>query len=468
MMSNSIDLPVVAKVTLTSLLGQTNQRFRIPYYQRKYAWTRTNCEVLFEDIREVGERTSQTHFFSNVTLSPLGVEEGHYVVDGQQRVTTFSLFLEALRHEFGEAPTIGQTLRNCLYIGEMLKLSFEDQVDQRTYRHLLLRHFCDPESVSEAMQSNFAFFRAAIARHRVAFQSYLEDSLLERLLFVQVTLPAKMPPQRVFERMNATKLDVEDFDLIKNFLLMQAGDDEQQVYDILEQKMRDLYWRACVQAMVSMHACKQISQDKIYKPFREFFRHGPAEEFTALPFLHKVESWIQGFNKACWVFNHLGLTLDEWRVYGSDGYGALLMKLAVVFPSEFDEVRRNQLIVRIVESIRTYIAVERLNQSKKIHRRTADAYWTYKCLARSGRGYEKSALEEAIEKDDSFGVYSRESVNASIKRWVEDKMDRQGFVNNARSIGIAGGSTANAQETAEKFHCAFEERKQALGLTTSS
>ena len=193
-MSNPTEVPAVARVTLPALLSETGQRFRIPYYQRKYAWTRANCEVFLQDILEATRRTDRTHFFSNVTLSPLDAEDGQYVVDGQQRLTTFSLLLEALRREFCDVDALERVLQKYLLVGEVPRLSFEDHVDQRTFRHLLLDHFCDRENMSETMSGNFAYFREEVRKNRAALQSALEGGLLERLLFVRVILPARDAP----------------------------------------------------------------------------------------------------------------------------------------------------------------------------------------------------------------------------------------------------------------------------------
>ena len=459
--------PTVAKVALPELMGQPNQRFRIPYYQRKYAWTRENCAVLLEDILVAGQQTGQTHFFSNVTLSPLDAGDGYYVVDGQQRLTTFSLLLEALRQEFGDVDALTRPLQEYMLVGELPRLAFEDQVDQRTYRHLLLGYFCDPESTSATMTDNFAYFRKNIRDNRETWRSTLKGGVLERLLFVRVVLPTRMPPQRIFERMNATKLAVEEFDLIKNFLLMKAGTDEQRaVYDRMEENLhgsQTLYWRACIQAMVSMHAQEEIPQDRIYKPFKTFFRDNPARITTALPFLEQTAAWIRDFGHAWEVFNNLGYSWDQYRAIRSDGYGALLMKLVVAFSAPEDVPRRNGLIARMVESIRGYIAVERLH-SARMHPRRFDADWTYKSLKASGSGYDKSALADAIEKGDVFSLYPREQIDAAIRGWVNEKLEQQGYVNNAKSIGITGRSTDSAEDAVHRYHEIFAEKKGSLPI----
>lgn len=81
--------------------------FRIPAYQRDYAWQLSNVDDLFEDIQEAIE--SQTsHFLGTFVLSNKAPDPVHHVVDGQQRLTTLTMLLHAL---IGQLPTEEQTLR---------------------------------------------------------------------------------------------------------------------------------------------------------------------------------------------------------------------------------------------------------------------------------------------------------------------------------------------------------------------
>lgn len=85
--------------------------FRVPDYQRAYAWEQKQCDDLWEDIRE-GMRTGTTHFLGTVVLMaqeesrrdaegrPLRVFD---VVDGQQRMTTLCLLLLAVFDHVREA-----------------------------------------------------------------------------------------------------------------------------------------------------------------------------------------------------------------------------------------------------------------------------------------------------------------------------------------------------------------------------
>ena len=93
-----------SETLLLDFIRQSSQ-FRIPFNQRRFAWTQRECRQLWEDILDAGERADvREHFLGPVmylaAVDPLNAHWSPYLVyDGQQRLTTVSLILEALaRH----------------------------------------------------------------------------------------------------------------------------------------------------------------------------------------------------------------------------------------------------------------------------------------------------------------------------------------------------------------------------------
>lgn len=83
-------------ITIADLIGKGS--FLIPGYQRGYRWTQDEVEKLLNDIYEFStDKTDSSEYYC---LQPIVVkkpEEGWYrIVDGQQRITTISLILDAI------------------------------------------------------------------------------------------------------------------------------------------------------------------------------------------------------------------------------------------------------------------------------------------------------------------------------------------------------------------------------------
>src|ERR1041384_4548829 len=87
-------------------------QFVIPIYQRTYSWTEKECRQLWDDILRTGRKDSvSAHFVGSIVY----VEKGLYqvtsqspllVIDGQQRLTTVMLLLEALARRVGDADPV--------------------------------------------------------------------------------------------------------------------------------------------------------------------------------------------------------------------------------------------------------------------------------------------------------------------------------------------------------------------------
>ncbi len=93
------------KADATTLLGffeqnQTNQ-FVIPIYQRLYSWGKEQCKQLWDDIIKIGGNDKMNgHFIGSILYVLDGNTHSNnplLIIDGQQRLTTITLLLIALR-----------------------------------------------------------------------------------------------------------------------------------------------------------------------------------------------------------------------------------------------------------------------------------------------------------------------------------------------------------------------------------
>ena len=97
-------------LTVQSLFG--GRRFEIPDYQRGYAWSERQWSDLVDDLEALP--ATKDHFTGTLVLKAreldgqlVDIEGQRYraydVVDGQQRLTTLVLLLEAIRRELTDA-----------------------------------------------------------------------------------------------------------------------------------------------------------------------------------------------------------------------------------------------------------------------------------------------------------------------------------------------------------------------------
>ena len=223
-----------------SFIKNTTQ-FVMPVNQRRYAWEKRQCRQLWDDILDAGERSGkQDHFLGQVIY--MQCDDDHVtlgsralVFDGQQRLTTVSLMLEALARRLkdddapdGFNPELirNSYLCNAFQEGERRHKLLLKPGDSETLLALLHDRPL-PENPSTLILEAFALFEKLI-RHLGPDVSAL-CSGLSKLCIVDVSLKdGEDNPQRIFETMNARGLDLTCWDLIENFILMPLDRERQQ------------------------------------------------------------------------------------------------------------------------------------------------------------------------------------------------------------------------------------------------
>jgi uncharacterized protein with ParB-like and HNH nuclease domain len=111
------------KATEAKLLSflQKSPQFVIPIYQRTYSWTDRQCRQLWDDILRAGASdTIAVHFIGSIVYVEQGLSQITHqapllVIDGQQRLTTVSLLIEALAARWVTAnPSTASRLPSCV------------------------------------------------------------------------------------------------------------------------------------------------------------------------------------------------------------------------------------------------------------------------------------------------------------------------------------------------------------------
>jgi uncharacterized protein with ParB-like and HNH nuclease domain len=244
------------ETSLSSFLSQNKTQFIIPVYQRNYDWLEEQCKQLFSDIIEVGTSDeASTHFIGSIVFIHDGVYTSSdvkplVVIDGQQRLTTISLLYLAMYNaalEFGnteKATEINETYLINKFVKEdssKLKLKQTD-INAKAFKFLLENS--DPKEYGEFSKviDNYSFFKRNITNEN--FETIVLG--LSRLLFVEISLErGKDDPQRIFESLNSTGLELSQSDLIRNYILMGLDPKTQekvfnQYWSPIEENAKDL------------------------------------------------------------------------------------------------------------------------------------------------------------------------------------------------------------------------------------
>jgi uncharacterized protein with ParB-like and HNH nuclease domain len=292
-------------------------KFRIPVFQRHYVWNQTDqWQPLWDDfINKYSERSNQNKNHPHYTGSIVLFQEAtttssvstYSVIDGQQRLTTFQLFVTAFR-EICRKHVGDKDLLN-----DLEKLLFNDKVygqqDFENQKHKLVPTKFNNEEFKIILDNTFeeveellinpilneygfgwkTYRNEAKKRYRMLsaylfFYRKIENVIQEakepleviipKLLltlkkdfqFVEINLDQNDDPQMIFETMNGRGASLTETDLIRNYVFMRANK-----YDINLDDVYDKYWDEFDNANSIFKWHDKTSRGRYYGTFFQFF-----------------------------------------------------------------------------------------------------------------------------------------------------------------------------------------------------
>lgn len=271
-----------------------NKQFLIPVYQRYYSWEIEQCKRLWNDIVNMQKKRKMGHFVGSIVniaeqAMPTGVQK-YMIIDGQQRITTLTLLLLALRDYAIAHPE--DTTINSKRIDNML-LKNEYEVGNERYKLLLTETDRDiliclvekkpiPDNAKSKLLDNYKFFVGKIADMEL-FPAEVYESI-GKLQIVNITLDRTVDDaQAIFESLNSTGKELSESDLIRNYVLMGLEPSEQTyVYVHL--------WRPMEQLFV------YETQDSVMD---SFFRHYLTMKLTRIPKQGRVYEEFKLYHLNC-------------------------------------------------------------------------------------------------------------------------------------------------------------------------
>lgn len=331
------------------------QQWVVPVYQRQYTWGADLIGQFWEDIDEIADRYIQTgkispHFFGAIIYSPadtdgFGSIKLQNVVDGQQRLTTFHLFLAAL---FDVAKSRGNE-KYAARIKEYLFNAHSDAMSDATrdvqklwsssadrahymtlissgieglrdkYSHCFRRngtvYKTDPNGpvptmvrayalLHEGITSYFGYWLAPDENDEV--EALEEDKIFDALLnaflralvIVVIQLGKGDDARAIFASLNGRAKPLSAFDLIRNDIFHRAvaqKESDEELYYGAWQELESDYWQEVVKQgrlkrartdhfmahMLAARTAEDVSAAEVAEEYKEFAQETNFETVAA-------------------------------------------------------------------------------------------------------------------------------------------------------------------------------------------
>jgi len=274
-----------------------NVCYEIPPFQRPYVWSEEDqWQPLWDDILRVAntiidfpeaseQNESRSHFLGAVVLrlrdSPAGEVSKRSVIDGQQRLTTLQLLLDAAQlvlEEHGDGDD-AESIQELVFNGarrfrntpSRFKL-WPSRVDRHAFEFVMDNDLIvTPEASATRIHQAHSFFVSAIrewadvggdpdkAKSRL---STLAQVLPQHLQIVAINLSANDDDQLIFETLNDRGTPLLAADLIKNYVFQQCeeiGADVDTWSETYWQDFDEDWWR------------DQVAQGRLYRSRIDLF-----------------------------------------------------------------------------------------------------------------------------------------------------------------------------------------------------
>lgn len=361
------DFLQAGETTLNKLLN-TSRQFIVPIFQRNYSWQKSQYEQLWFDILRASKfKEKQNHFIGSIVYIDMGTPAGRpqqlLLIDGQQRLTTISILLCAIK-DYVQKFNLETKLINLAKIKNQF-LYNSDEIDEDRYK--LLLNVQDKETYIKLIDNTiFTVNKPAtnIIKCYEFFYERIEDFIKQygqideiyagifKLSLVSISLDKDSDnPQMIFESMNSTGKDLSQTDLLRNYLLMDLTPEKQtRLYKTYWKPMEELFGEDIYKNDVNKfdyfirdfltlksdtgHICKI---NNVYENFKRYYLDNNCEKFAVLKDLFTYAKYYACIDLLQKNDDELKLYWQEFKKLDSHVVYPFLLKL-------YDDYSRQILI----------------------------------------------------------------------------------------------------------------------------
>ena len=301
------------------LIGN-GKTYRVPPYQRDYAWTQQEWEDLWNDVVELRVEPDGRHYMGALVVQAHSDRE-FFVIDGQQRLATISLLALAIIAKLLRMADGGEDadrnrerateLRNRC-IGEKDPASLVEssrlrlnEIDDPFYQDypVQLRRPLNPRGLPRSnalLWKCYRYFSKQIdelqldaLREGEEIAKILSETVARRLLFILITVDDELNAYTLFETLNARGLELTTTDLLKNYFFskVRAGTDidslrrrwQALIATVTQERFPDFlrYHLLCEHPKIRRQRLFKLVRDRVRTPSRVLGR--PARRQTVRP-----------------------------------------------------------------------------------------------------------------------------------------------------------------------------------------
>ena len=246
-------MEMISKLNIKKLLSESE--YRIPIYQRNYAWSITEVTQLIQDIADYAKDNSNDNYYiGTLVVFPHKNDNYFETIDGQQRSTTITIIACSLVHK-------------CSYDMSWYKrvnVSFDHRErSNETLQSIFKQENPDIDSDKINTEIMNVYNKVWHIIEQICKDKSLEinafvDYLLHKVIILRVAVPTDTDLNHYFEIMNSRGEQLEQYEIVKALLMSTIKDSPEDM------RTFSYIWDACSNM-------GRYVQMNISKPIRSFF-----------------------------------------------------------------------------------------------------------------------------------------------------------------------------------------------------
>ena len=292
--------------TVLGLFDSSQKHFVIPAYQRAYSWDRREWKTFLDDLKEQ-IKGNNNYFFGNILLETIKKDIEYEIIDGQQRLTTLSIFIRAMldtvkeRQNKGEKIDVNVESKKSIYLKNNGNIKIRPvEYDQACFYSLII----DGNSIFESNSVS----QDRIKKSKLIFIEELKKETTENLFRIlseieeteltTIELQGKKDSALMFELQNNRGKDLTNMERLKSYFMYQMYVYSPQketesniehisnIFKAIYIVIKDL--KVLDEDSVLIYHCNAFVKGYSYRTIddiKDFFKSSPA---------NKIE-WIKGF-----------------------------------------------------------------------------------------------------------------------------------------------------------------------------
>jgi len=251
----------ISKKTIREFFTEIqNKKIIIPDYQRPYKWNEEKCETLWNDIENFAQTDAKigSDYFLGTIVSYINQDENQEIIDGQQRLTSFTLLLRAFyrkleeMNEDKEVVYLRERITPCIWKVNRLSGEISDKKDVHirsevateddndTFHKILETGYTD-ENKKDNYSINYRFFLEKCNEYAMENPMQWKElcvTILENCVILPIKCNTQDTALTIFSTLNDRGLPLADSDIFKA-QIYKNYDSEEERKDFTE-KWREL------------------------------------------------------------------------------------------------------------------------------------------------------------------------------------------------------------------------------------